>query len=272
VLRRGRLIIEYWLVTGSVPQQLRRWLPRPYLLRIGRFPVSSYMAALYIGFVTGLFAALPAARERGVDELRFVSAAVTLLVPALAGGRLWFLMQSPRNIFSRGSWRRGQGGAGLYGGLLLSVLVSPLVLWTAAIGFWPFWDAAAIILLTGMMITRTGCFLNGCCVGRATNGPLGVWLPDRSGQWKRRYPTQVLEALWTAAILATLLLIRDRLGTGELFLAGAIGYGAGRIGLERLRESAANRELSTRINVATSVAIVVLAAGLIIFRRYYQGA
>ena len=76
-------------MTGSVPQQLRRWLPRPYLLRIGRFPVSSYMAALYIGFVTGLFAALPAARERGVDELRFVSAAVTLLVPALAGGRTW---------------------------------------------------------------------------------------------------------------------------------------------------------------------------------------
>lgn len=248
------------------PPPSRHWLPRAYLFRVGSFAVSSYMAALYVGFVCGLLAAAPVARERGVDESSFVVAAVILLMPALAGGRLWFLMQWPRHIFARGSWRRGQGGAGLYGGLLLSVVVSPLVLSAAGVRFWPFWDAAAIILLTGMMITRVGCFLNGCCVGRATSGPLGLWLPDRAGQWKRRYPTQILEALWTAVILGALLLMRHRLADGELFLAGAIAYGAGRIGLERLRESAANRELSTRINLAASIAIVLLAAGAFVLR------
>ena len=123
-----------------------------------------------------------------------------------------------------------------------------------------------MILLTGMMITRAGCFMNGCCAGRATGGPLGLWLPDRAGRWKRRYPTQIFEALWTAAILGALLLIRHQLADGELFLAGAIAYGAGRVGLEQLRESAANRELSTRINVAASVVIVMLAAGAFVLR------
>ena len=252
-------------MTLPAPQP-RHWLPRPTLFYVGSFAVSSYMAALYVGFVTGLLVAMPVARERGVDESRFVIAAVILLIPALAGGRLWFLMQWPRNILARGSWRRGQGGAGLYGGLLLSVLVSPLVLAAAGVSFWPFWDAAAMILLTGMMITRAGCFMNGCCAGRATGGPLGLWLPDRAGRWKRRYPTQIFEALWTAAILGALLLIRHQLADGELFLAGAIAYGAGRVGLEQLRESAANRELSTRINVAASVVIVMLAAGAFVLR------
>ena len=266
MLRRRALSRGILVALIVSPPQSWSWLPRPYLFRAGSFAVSSYMAALYVGFVCGLLAAVPVARERGVDESSFVVAAVILLMPALAGGRLWFLMQWPRNIFTRDSWRRGQGGAGLYGGLLLSVAVSPLVLLTAGVRFWPFWDAAAIILLTGMMITRAGCFLNGCCVGRATNGPLGLWLPDRAGQWKRRYPTQIFEALWTAAILATLLLMRDRLANGELFLAGAIAYGAGRVGLEQLRESAANRELATRINVAASIVIAVLAAGVFVLR------
>ena len=51
-----------------------------------------------------------------------------------------------------------------------------------------FWDVAAISILVGMIFTRIGCLLNGCCGGRRVGG--------------RRLPTQPLEAAFAAVLLA----------------------------------------------------------------------
>lgn len=88
-------------------------------LRVGRFRVSSYAVMLYLGFVCGVALGLV---ECGLDAIRFCAATLILLIPALLGGRLWYLLGHPE-IRSR-SWDLQSGGAGLYGGLILSFVLS----------------------------------------------------------------------------------------------------------------------------------------------------
>ena len=211
---------------------------------------------LYVGFVLGVALGLFAC---GLDAARFCAATLLLLVPALLGGRLWFLLGHPE-IRSR-SWDLQSGGAGLYGGLILSFVLSWPVLRLLGLPFWRFWDGAAVVLLTGMTVTRVGCLMTGCCSGRETRGPLGVWLPDHTGTWLRRYPTQLLEMVWSAAILAVGLWLHaptDRAGT--LFFGAAAAYAIGRLWLEPLRAEAATGGRSTRFNLVFSVLLATAAA------------
>jgi phosphatidylglycerol:prolipoprotein diacylglycerol transferase len=202
--------------------------------------------------------------ESGLENPRFALTALILLIAALVGSRIWYLIGHPKSLAGRtGSERVETAGAGLYGGLVLSFAVSWPVLRLAGLEFWRFWDGAAIVLLVGMAVTRIGCLMNGCCSGRETHGPFGLWLPDHHGEWKRRYPTQLLEAAWAATILIVAVSLHgpsDR--PGVLFLGSAAAYGIGRVGLELLRDEAAGRPLPTRINVAFSalLAVVSLAA------------
>lgn len=224
-----------------------RWLGRRYLFSVGRFRVSSYAALLYLGFVLGVICG---AHETALDYLRFAASSVILLVPALLGGRLWFRLQHHRAPTT---------GAGLYGGLVLSFACSWLVVRLAEFDFWRFWDAAAVVLLVGMIVTRFGCLMTGCCAGRETSGPWGVWLPDSTGVWKRRYPTQLLESAWSAIILIvglTLYTLSDP--PGVLFFGSAAAYGCGRMVLEFLRADAHPSARWTRMNVVFSA---LLAAG-----------
>ncbi|MEY2476626.1 MAG: phosphatidylglycerol---prolipoprotein diacylglyceryl transferase, partial [Actinomycetota bacterium] len=79
------------------------------------------------------------------------------------------------------------------------------VLAVAGLPFGAFWDAAAVTMLVGLVLTRVGCFMNGCCVGRPTAGWLGLPSPDVHGTIKRRIPTQLLEAAWGVAVLMVVL-------------------------------------------------------------------
>ncbi|MEO3761392.1 prolipoprotein diacylglyceryl transferase family protein [Mycobacterium sp. B14F4] len=235
----------------TAPQRTHssRWLGRPYLFSVGRFRVSSYAALLYLGFVLGT---VGGAWETGLDNTRFAACAVVLLVPALLGGRLWYLAQHGRTT----------SGAGLYGGLVLSFLLSWPVVRLAGLDFWRFWDGAAVVLLVGMIVTRFGCLMTGCCAGRETQGSWGVWLPDSSGEWKRRYPTQLLESGVSAMILVVGLALYTPSGPpGVLFFGSAAAYGCARVVLESLRADAHVSARSTRMNVAFSA---LLATGALI--------
>jgi phosphatidylglycerol:prolipoprotein diacylglycerol transferase len=46
----------------------------------------------------------------------------------------------------------------------------------------------------GLIFTRVGCLMHGCCAGRETRSAWGIPLPNHRGEWKRRYPTPLLEA------------------------------------------------------------------------------
>jgi phosphatidylglycerol:prolipoprotein diacylglycerol transferase len=195
---------------------------------------------LYVGLVLGVLAGARAARIHGLDPGRVYAAMLLLILPALMGARLLFVAahwrlfrHEPRRI-----WRRSDGGAALYGGLIVSFLLSLPLLRALGIPVGAFWDATALTMLIGMVITKMGCFLNGCCAGRRTEGKFSLNLPNEHGVWCRRVPAQLMEAGLALCLLIASLLAWDRIPfDGACFLAVVAGYGIGRWWLESIRET-----------------------------------
>jgi phosphatidylglycerol:prolipoprotein diacylglycerol transferase len=201
--------------------------------------IHSYPALLYLGLVSGFYAGYGAAASMPIDPDRAAVGVLILIVPALVGARLSLVLshweafrREPRRI-----WRRRDGGAALVGGLLLAVALSPAVLAGLGLPFGVFWDAATFTMLVGMVFTRVGCLLNGCCVGRPSEGRLALHLPDHKGRWARRHPVQLLELVAAVALLAGAVAIStDPPFAGSIFICVVAGYGCARSILNPLRE------------------------------------
>ena len=201
--------------------------------------LSSYLVMLYLGILLGVLAGTYGAWLHGLNPGRVYLALLLLFPLALVGARLLFVIshwpmyrREPHRI-----WRQSDGGASLYGGLILSFLLSLPLLKILRFPIGAFWDAASITLLTGMIFTKVGCLLNGCCAGRPTSGPLALYLPDLRGIWCRRVPTQLLEAGLAAMILLGLVGLWNRLPfEGALFLYTVATYSLGRWWIESTRD------------------------------------
>lgn len=221
-----------------------------------------------LGCVVGIAAGAKIAARDGVDPMRFALAAFILFIPALIGARLWYVVKhletfraDPRRI-----WRPGDGGAAVDGGIILMVAASVPLLTVADISFWQFWDAATFSLIIGCIFTRFGCTINGCCAGRPTAGPLGLWLPNHRGEWRRRFPTPLLEAAWCGVFLVGALSARAYMQfTGALFPAAIALYAVGRMALEPTRESA-NPARTIRFNMVVAIALFAVSAATLIYR------
>jgi phosphatidylglycerol:prolipoprotein diacylglycerol transferase len=191
---------------------------RRVLFRLGRFNVYSYPAALYSGLVAGVYAGYVLTDDAHAN--RFAVAVLVLMGPALAGARLLFVATNwriyradPRRIL-----QRREGGMAMYGGLLLALPLSPLVLHAVGLGFGEFWDGATATMILGTVFTRIGCFLNGCCRGR-------------------RLPTPLLESGASLLLFASYVALWPHFpfaGAGLLY--GLAGYGAVRFLLEFTRD------------------------------------
>src|ERR1700754_4128027 len=167
------------------------------------FNIYSYPAMLYVGLLAGVFAGAWVAQRSGMSADRFAIAITVLLIPALAGSRLYFVLtrwdvyrHDPARI-----WRRTEGGMAMYGAFILAVPLSIPLLRLLGLPFGAFWDAAALTILLGMAFTRIGCFLNGCCGGRPSEAWFALSLPDHHGNWRRRIPTQLIEVVAATALI-----------------------------------------------------------------------
>ena len=178
---------------------------RPILFRWQGFTVWSYPAMLYAGLVAGLAAGNLAAHAIGVDPFRVFAATLVLIPPSIIGARLLYVFTHWRQYRGRPRriWSRQEGGMAMYGALPVMLLLSAPLVAMLGLGFGQFWDAASFTIMTGMVFTKTGCLLNGCCAGRCSPSRIAVALPDSRGVWQKRIPVQCLEAAWAAVVLAT---------------------------------------------------------------------
>jgi phosphatidylglycerol---prolipoprotein diacylglyceryl transferase len=238
---------------------------RRVLFTVGGLSVWSYPALLYVGLVCGFYVTYAIAPSFGMHRAPAAVATLIMFVPAIVGARMWFVLdhwaiyrRDPRRI-----WRYADGGMTLYGGLLLALVVSPVVLAALGLRFAAFWDGATFTMLVGMIFTRVGCLLNGCCSGRRSDARLGLWLPDHAGRWERRYPVQLLELGAALALLgASVALLAIGAPRGTIFLAALAGYAAARFAVDPLRERSADGAAGRPVALAVFLACSVLASAL----------
>jgi phosphatidylglycerol---prolipoprotein diacylglyceryl transferase len=230
--------------------------------------ISSYTAMQYVGLVLGVFAGCVAARASGLDPLRVYFATVLLIIPALIGARLLFVAGEWRYYRRHPQliWSHADSGCRMYGAVPAMLVCSLPLLRALYLGFGAFWDVSVFTILVGMIFTRFGCLLNGCCSGRASRSWIGISLPNHMGIWEKRIPNQLLEAVCAAGLLALAIAIRRQLPfPGALFLVMVLGYSVVRFGMEFLREREPHARMLTLGHSASALAflgaVTLLAAG-----------
>ncbi len=214
----------------------------PTLFEIGPFRVHAYGIALAISFLVGSLWARRAATRRGIDPDAILSLVAWILISAIVGARLHFVLSHPDSYKDPLEFLRiWEGGLTLYGGLIAAIAVSFLYLRRQRMRFFPVADAIAPALALGEAITRIGCFLNGCCFGAPYGGPLCVHYPSDSyavqaGILDGVFPSQLL---LSACMLAVFLLLwrldRRTLPAGRLFAVYLIAQGVVRYGVDFTR-------------------------------------
>jgi prolipoprotein diacylglyceryltransferase len=222
---------------------------------------------LYTGLVFGVIAGNIAAHAVGLDPLRVYVVSVLLLAPTIAGARLMHVALNWRYYrHHRGQiWDHSRGGQAQYGGLFIALPLSVPLLAAADLPFSAFWDIGGVTILVGMIFTRIGCYLNGCCAGR-TSRRWGVYLPNSRGEWKQRVPTQFMEAGWALFVLASGVLLWPSLPfRGALFLYIVAGYALGRLFMESMREHRPGINGFT-VHHALSLCMIMVSVAVFTFR------
>ncbi len=255
----------------------------PILLDLGRFQIRSYGFMLALSFLLGIWLAGKRARKYGVEPQKVLDLSVIIILAAVVGSRLLYVAfhlsqySNPLDIFAL--W---QGGATFYGGFILAVVASYWWLRKNNIDFLTVADIIAPSIALGLVFTRVGCLMSGCCFGKPTTHFWGlVFPPDcpagiASSQVAARmgldhvalHPTQAYSSLKGLVIFVVLLLfqplLKKRGATFGLFL---VLYGAGRFTIDffRFYEENARVLMGLTFNQVISVGLIVL--GLVLLLR-----
>jgi prolipoprotein diacylglyceryltransferase len=245
----------------------------PRFFSIAGYSVNSYKVFLCVGIYVGTLTTAALANVSGLSPLRFGLAATACALAGLVGARLYYLLVHARFYLRQRSlaaaWNTNAGGWSVFGALLTFVPASFVAAAWLNIPAPVLGDHFAAGVLAGGFWVRLGCVFNGCCVGRETAGPLGVYLHDIYGVTKRRIPVQFMEmAWWLFGLVPFFILWPKALPPGSYALAVLAWYGFGRFFLEPLRETSDVVFGRIRIDQAVAAAIALIAGCALIIRRW----
>lgn len=240
----------------------------PVLVQLGPLRIYSYGFMLALSFWVGILLAARRARARGVDPDRVYDMSIVLILAAVVGSRMLYILTHRSDYRSFldviALW---QGGATFYGGFVAALAGALVYLRLRRIPFFLMADVCAPSIALGLAITRVGCFLSGCCFGAPTDSILGVVFPAGCPAGYHSpgiplHPTQLYSAVFDLA-LAGIVLAADRRSpfTGFAFALLSVLYGLGRFGLDFLRYYEPSSRLGPSLTVSQGVSLGLMAAG-----------
>lgn len=197
----------------------------PTLLKFQGIELHSYGLLLAIAFLLGIQIFVARARARGLPEEAMHTLSLWLLVLAIAGARLLFVLTHWREYAADplAILRLWEGGLILYGGYLAAIAGGIVYVRRRGLNVWRVGDAAAPSMALGIAIGRLGCFMNGCCYGLPTHLPWGVHFPagtmaSYTFPGMGIHPSQLYLSISSFLVFAGLLVFdRKRRFDGSLF-------------------------------------------------------
>lgn len=256
--------------------------PPQAVWHLGPVPLRAYALAILAGIVVAVWMTRRRWAERGGnpdDVLEVVFWAVPF---GIVGGRIYHVISSPDAYFGvDGEPMRAfaiwEGGLGIWGAVAFGAVGAWIGCRRANIKLAPFADAVAPALLVAQAIGRLGNWFNQELFGGPTTLPWGLeidaaHLPPGYDVGTLFHPTFLYEMLWNLAGAALLVWLerRYRLGHGRVFWLYVIIYTTGRLWIELVRIDPAEKILGLRLNVWTSVIVLIgaLVAFVLIGRRH----
>jgi phosphatidylglycerol:prolipoprotein diacylglycerol transferase len=246
----------------------------PTLITFGPLSLHSYGLFVALGFLAGIGLFRAEARRLGEDPERVTELCLLLLLAALAGARVFYILSAPAIFMAQPLeiFKIWNGGLVFYGGFVGALAAALLFFRRHRLPAWRWADMGTPGLALGHCFGRLGCFLAGCCYGRACDLPWGVTFSDPRSlapTGRALHPTQLYEAGAMLLLFALLWRLRRRKRfEGQLFWGYVLIYGLARAAIETLRGDfrgtwAAAYGLSPSQGIGLAMAL--LSAGMLAF-------
>jgi phosphatidylglycerol:prolipoprotein diacylglycerol transferase len=255
----------------------------PVLFELGWFNVYSFGFLLAVSFLVGIYLSSYRAKRFGVDPQHILDLSVYLIITGVVGSRLLYVAfhigeyESVVDVFAL--W---QGGATLYGGFLLAILAGYVFSKKKNIDFFLLGDIISPALALGIVLTRIGCFLSGCCFGKHTTHTWGVTFPGDSpaGVYARDiaaaqgidvialHPSQLYASFFALVTLILLIVLGKRLTKrGATFGLMLVCYGVFRFTIDFTRFYEDNMQIAAGVTLNQIICVGLFVIGLYLLAR-----
>ena len=256
----------------------------PYIEIFGHTLQSYYLCAAAAGIVGTVISTIYLLRIK--QGIWAVILPVPVCVSALIGARVLNFITNPR-AFSGAFpvWTLSYRKLSLMGGLIAGVAMIIVFCILRKEKIAGIADAFAVPAAAGILLLKLGCFLNGCCHGKPTDGPFGMVFPANASQYNFInslkvvsakspivHPTQLYEMAGViAAITAAMILPRVRkLKDGSRAAIFAVLFAAARWIILPLRELPYDRQIVT-VFYPCLYAVVIGFAGIFLVKHAVAG-
>ncbi len=250
----------------------------PIAFRIGTLSIHWYGIMVALGFLAGVGIMQLNRRHARMTADQVADLTFFTLLGGILGARTWYVLQfweefrlHPLDIVMV-----QKGGLVYYGGFLVALGVIYGFCRRRRLEPARVFDLGSLGLAAGHALGRIGCFLQGCCHGRAASGPFAFQYPpmgyahDAEGHVINRllavpvYPVQLFESLGNAVLAVVLFFALRRLRPGRTAALYMIAYGSMRFALEFLRGDHRDRLLGL-LTPAQALGVVLVPAGLAVW-------
>lgn len=245
----------------------------PYIEIFGYTLQSYYLCAAAAGIVGIVLSAIYLLRIK--QGIWAVLLPVFVCVSALIGARVLNFITNPRAFSGDFSvWTLSYRKLSLMGGLIAgaaTIVVFCILRKEKIAGIA---DAFAVPAAAGILLLKLGCFLNGCCHGKPTDGPFGMVFPANASKYSFInslkivsakspivHPTQLYEIAGVmVAITAAIVLPRVwKMNEGSRAAIFAIVFTAARWIILPLRELPYDRQIVTAFYPCLYAAMICFA-------------
>ncbi|GAA4961266.1 prolipoprotein diacylglyceryl transferase [Actinoplanes utahensis] len=246
------------------------------------FPIRAYALCIIAGMVAATLLTEQRLRHRGVAPWVSLDLVVWAVPFGIIGARIYHLITSPQEYFGSGgdpirAFYIWEGGLGIWGAVAGGALGAWIAARQIGLPLSIFADALAPALPVAQAIGRLGNWFNNELYGSATTLPWGLEVHDMdsSNQGHAKmidgepvtlpglyHPAFLYELLWNLGVAAMVWLLdrKFKFGRGRAFALYVMGYTAGRLWIEMLREDTATEFFGVRINVYVSILVFLGAA------------
>ncbi len=223
----------------------------PVAFEVGPLTIRWYGIFVALAFLVGMAVVNWRAPRRGISRDSVMDIAFWTMAGGILGARVLYVLQNwsdfrstPLEII-----RIDHGGLVFYGGFIGAFIVAAVAVRIKNLAAADIADIFAPALPAAHVLGRIGCFLNGCCFGRAWHGPCAVHYPPDGAVHQVQqslgvaaefsqypqpvFPVQLLAAALNAILFILLLLIEPRLRyRGQLLALYVVLYSIIRFSVE----------------------------------------
>ena len=213
---------------------------KPVLTELLGINIYGYGTMIAIGIIAALILLNYRVKKRGYDEDSVFNMALLAIVLGVVGGKLLYIITEFKSIINYPAQLKDFGsGFVVYGSIIGGVTGVYIYCRKKKWKLLNILDLVIPSLPLAQGFGRIGCFLAGCCYGKATTSFLGVKFKEGSlGPIDTCvYPTQIFSSIFDFA-LALFLLWYDRKErkAGRVFSLYLILYSIGRFVIEFIRD------------------------------------